>query len=124
MNLLESGIAFFESRTSLQLLRDAVDITLVYYLFYRLLLVARGTRAIQIATGLGILSLVYVVAQAVELTTIVTIMGALLQSIILVIVVVFQSDIRRALQRVGSRAFFGNFARAQESEVIESVVLA
>jgi diadenylate cyclase len=123
MSLLESGVAFFQSRTGLQLLRDAVDITLVYYLFYRLLLVARGTRAIQIATGLGILSLVYVVAQALELTTIVNIMGALLQSIILVIVVVFQSDIRRALQRVGSRAFFGS-GRSQETAVIEEVVEA
>jgi uncharacterized protein (TIGR00159 family) len=66
----------------------------------------------------------YVVAQAIGLVTIVALFGALLQSIILVIVVVFQTDIRRALERVGSRAFFGNFARAQESEVIESVVLA
>ncbi len=123
MSFLDGIVAFFSSRTSFQLLRDAFDIILVYYLFYRLLLVARGTRAIQIAAGLGILSLVYVVAQALELTTIVTIMGALLQSIILVIVVVFQSDIRRALQRVGSRAFLGS-ARSQETAVIEEVVEA
>ncbi len=123
MSLFDAIRSFFDSRTSLQLLRDAFDIGLVYYLFYRLLLVARGTRAIQIAAGLGILSLVYVVAQALELTTIVTIMGALLQSIILVIVVVFQSDIRRALQRVGSRAFLGS-ARSQETAVIDQVVEA
>ena len=123
MSLLDNIDAFFASRTSLQLLRDTFDISLVYYLFYRLLLVARGTRAIQIAAGLGILSLVYVAAQLFELTTIVTIMGALLQSIILVIVVVFQSDIRRALQRVGSRAFLGT-ARSQETAVIEEVVEA
>jgi diadenylate cyclase len=115
---------YLSHRTPLELLRDVADIVVVYYLFYRLLLVARGTRAMQIATGLGIVCLLYVVAQAIGLVTIVALFGALLQSIILVIVVVFQTDIRRALERVGSRAFFGNFARAQESEVIESVVLA
>lgn len=77
----------------------------------------------QIAAGLGIIALLYVVAQEFELVTIVTLVGALLQSIILVIVVVFQNDIRRALQRVGSRAFLGG-ARAQETEVIEQVVEA
>lgn len=123
MELLENVAIYFNSRSGLDLLRDTFDIAVVYYLLYRLLLVARGTRAIQIAAGLGILSLVYVVAQALELTTIVTIMGAVLQSIILVIVVVFQSDIRRALQRVGSRAFLGS-ARSQETAVIEQVVEA
>lgn len=120
----ETLATYLSHRTPLELLRDVTDIVVVYYLFYRLLLVARGTRAMQIATGLGIVSLMYVVAQAIGLVTIVALFGALLQSIILVIVVVFQTDIRRALERVGSRAFFGNFARAQESEVIESVVLA
>lgn len=114
---------YFSGRTGLELARDALDIFIVYYVTYRLLLVARGTRAMQIAAGLGIIALLYVVAQEFELVTIVTLVGALLQSIILVIVVVFQNDIRRALQRVGSRAFLGG-ARAQETEVIEQVVEA
>lgn len=119
--MLENLTAYLEGRTGLQLVREVVDVVIVYYVFYRLLLVARGTRAIQIAAGLGIISLLYVVAQSFELVTIVTLVGALLQSMILVIVVVFQNDIRRALQRVGSRAFFGG-ARAHETEVIEQVV--
>ncbi len=51
-------------------------------------------------------------------------MGALISSMLLIIVVVFQSDIRRGLQRVGSRAWFGNLARAQETKVIDEVVEA
>lgn len=112
---------YFSGRSGFQLARDALDIFIVYYVTYRLLLVARGTRAMQIAAGLAIIALFYVVAQEFELVTIVTLVGALLQSIILVIVVVFQNDIRRALQRVGSRAFLGA-ARAQETHVIEQVV--
>lgn len=121
--MLELVTNYFDGRTGLEVARDVFDIFIVYYITYRLLLVARGTRAIQIAAGLGIIALLYVVAQQFELATIVTLVGALLKSIILVIVVVFQNDIRRALQRVGSRAFFGG-ARAQETQVIEQVVEA
>lgn len=121
--MLEIINNYFSGRTALQVARDALDIFVVYYIAYRLLLVARGTRAIQIAAGLGIVALLYVVAQEFELITIVTLVGALLQSIILVIVVVFQNDIRRALQRVGSRAILGA-GRAQETHVVEQVVEA
>jgi uncharacterized protein (TIGR00159 family) len=58
------------------------------------------------------------------LVTLLSIVGALVSSIILVIVVVFASDIRRGLQRVGSSAWFGSFGREQESAVIDEVVSA
>lgn len=122
--MLEVIRQYFEGRTLGELLRDVLDVFIVYYVFYRLLLVARGTRAMQVAAGLAIIALLYVVAQTLGLVTIVTLVGSLLQSIILVIVVVFQNDIRRALQRVGSRAFFGGIGRGHETEVIEHVVEA
>jgi uncharacterized protein (TIGR00159 family) len=95
---------------------------LVYYLVYRALLVLRGTRAMQIGIGLGVVFLIYVLARVLQLVTVLTIMSALISSMILIIVVVFQSDIRRGLQRVGSRAWFGHLARWQESRVIDEVV--
>jgi uncharacterized protein (TIGR00159 family) len=116
--------AYFSGRAPLHLLRDALDIFIVYYVVYRALLVLRGTRAMQVGVGLGVLFALYLVAQALQLVTVLTIMGALISSIILIIVVVFQSDIRRGLQRVGSRAWFGTLARAQESRVIDEVVEA
>lgn len=120
----EAIARYLANRTSLELVRDVVDVVVVYYVFYRLLLVARGTRAMQVAAGLAIVAGLYVVAKAVGLVTITSLVGSLLQSIILVIVVVFQNDIRRALQRVGSRAFFGSFTRTQETAVIDEVVEA
>jgi diadenylate cyclase len=114
---------FISSRTPLGLLRDALDIFIVYYVVYRALLVLRGTRAMQVGAGLGILFVLYLVAQALELVTVLSIMSALITSMILIIVVVFQSDIRRGLQRVGSRAWF-SFAKTQESKVIDEVVEA
>jgi len=116
--------AYVASRSPLHYLRDALDIFIVYYVLYRALLVLRGTRAMQVGVGLGVLFALYLVAQALELVTVLTVMGALISSMILIIVVVFQSDIRRGLQRVGSRAWFGTFARSQESKVIDEVVEA
>jgi uncharacterized protein (TIGR00159 family) len=120
--VLEAVKSYVESRSLLQLSRDALDVFLVYYLVYRALLVLRGTRAMQIGIGLGVVFLIYVLARVLQLVTVLTIMSALISSMILIIVVVFQSDIRRGLQRVGSRAWFGHLARWQESRVIDEVV--
>jgi uncharacterized protein (TIGR00159 family) len=116
--------AFFESLTPLLVLRNILDISLVYYIVYRALLVLRGTRAMQVGMGLAMVFVLYIVAQLLELVTVLNIMGALISSMILIIVVVFQNDIRRGLQRVGSRAWFGGLAHTQESKLIDAVVEA
>ncbi|HET7541649.1 MAG TPA: diadenylate cyclase CdaA [Polyangiaceae bacterium] len=122
--MLGSLYAFFESLTPLQVVRDVLDIFLVYYIVYRALLVLRGTRAMQVGMGLAMVFVLYIVAQVLQLVTVLNIMGALISSMILIIVVVFQNDIRRGLQRVGSRAWFGGLARTQESKLIDAVVEA
>ncbi|MDF3068366.1 MAG: Diadenylate cyclase spyDAC [Polyangiaceae bacterium] len=122
--MFEAVRAYWDGRTVLQLARDALDVFLVYYLAYRALLVLRGTRAMQVGLGLSLVFVLYVVAQVLRLTTVISVMGALISSMLLIIVVVFQSDIRRGLQRVGSRAWFGSLVRAQETKVIDEVVEA
>ncbi|MET0791464.1 MAG: diadenylate cyclase CdaA [Polyangiaceae bacterium] len=122
--MLDSLYAFFESLTPMQVVRDVLDIFLVYYIVYRALLVLRGTRAMQVGMGLAMVFVLYIVAQVLQLVTVLNIMGALISSMILIIVVVFQNDIRRGLQRVGSRAWFGGMARTQEAKLIDAVVEA
>jgi uncharacterized protein (TIGR00159 family) len=122
--MFEAIRQYWDSRTPLQLAKDAIDVFLVYYLAYRALLVLRGTRAMQVGMGLAFVFGLYVVAQALRLVTVISVMGTLISSMLLIIVVVFQSDIRRGLQRVGSRAWFGSLARAQETKVIDEVVEA
>ncbi len=122
--MLDSLLSFFGGLTFVQCVRDALDIFLVYYIVYRALLVLRGTRAMQVGVGLAMVFVLYIVAQVLQLVTVLNIMGALISSMILIIVVVFQNDIRRGLQRVGSRAWFGGLARTQESKLIDAVVEA
>ncbi len=122
--MFEAVRAYWEGRTPLLLARDALDVFLVYYLAYRALLVLRGTRAMQVGLGLSLVFVLYLFAQFLRLVTVTSVMGVLISSMLLIVVVVFQSDIRRGLQRVGSRAWFGSLVRAQETKVIDEVVEA
>lgn len=121
--MLEQLVAYFVERSWGQLGRDALDVFIVYYLFYRALLVVRGTRAIQVGVGLGAVLLLYVVAQRLQLETVLNILGALISSMILLVVVVFQADIRRGLMRLGRGASLGG-TRNAETAVIDDVVEA
>src|SRR5690606_30882212 len=104
--VLEALSAFFLEREWIRVVVDVFDIVLVAYLFYRVLLLIRGTRAMQMGIGLVLVFLVYTLARRVGLITLFTILDGLLTYIALIIVVLFQNDIRRALMRVGSRPFF------------------
>src|SRR6204780_5343167 len=121
--MLEGFLHLFTWRGGKALLAVA-DILLVTYVIYRALLVLRGTRAMQMGFGLGVIFLVYVVSEWAGFVPLFNLLNALLSSIILIVVVVFQNDIRRGLMRVGSRAFIGGLARQQESKVIDEVVSA
>ncbi len=122
--MAEALFEYLRSRAWWQLGRDVLDVLVVYYIVYRSLMVLRGTRAMQVGAGLGVVFVLYIVAQLLQLVTLLSIMSAVVSSILLIIVVVFQNDIRRGLQRVGSQAWFGAISRAQESRVIDEVVEA
>src|SRR5580698_5958460 len=122
--MFEGLLHLFARRSIALVLTDVADILLVTFVIYRALLVLRGTRAMQMVFGLAVIGLVYGVSKWADLTTLFSLLNALLSSIPLVIVVVFQNDIRRGLMRVGARAFLGGLARQQESRVIDEVVSA
>lgn len=113
----------FSARPFADVLRDLFDIALVAYIIYRALLVLRGTRAMQMGIGLIIVALVYAAARYLKLVTLVNLLSWLLSSIVLIVVVIFQNDIRRALIRMGSRTWF-QVGRDQQSRVIDEVVAA
>ncbi|MCL2449802.1 MAG: diadenylate cyclase CdaA [Polyangiaceae bacterium] len=122
--MLEGLLHLFARRSLALVLGDVADILLVSYVIYRALLVLRGTRAMQMGLGLGVLFLVNYVSKWAGLISLYTLLSALLSPIVLIIVVLFQNDIRRGLMRVGARAFFSGLSRQQESKAIDEVVAA
>ena len=122
--MFEGLLHLFARRSFPSVLADVADILVVTYVVYRALLVMRGTRAMQMGMGLGVVLLVYVVSKWAGLTTLFYLLSALLASLPLIVVVIFQNDIRRGLMRVGARAFLGGLSRQQESKAIDEVVAA
>ena len=101
---------------------DLLDIGLVAFIIYRIILLIKGTRAVQMLLGLAVLLIVYMGSQVGGLYTLHWILDNFLSSIILVIVVLFQNDIRRALIHVGRNPFFADLSFREESEVIDELV--
>jgi diadenylate cyclase len=86
--------------------QDFLDVGIITFLVYRSLQIVRGSRAMQMIIGLAVILVAYVSSRALGLLTLSWILDNFLASIILVIVVIFQSDIRRALTQVGSAPLF------------------
>lgn len=103
--------------------RDTIDIALVALGVYWLLILIRGTRAVQILVGLLLLIGTSLVSRAFELTTVEWILDNFLSSAVLIIIVLFQTDIRRALARVG-RGVFPSVAKQEETQLAEEVARA
>lgn len=103
--------------------QDGIDIGIITFLIYRLLQILRGSRAMQMVIGLAVILVAYVSSRALGLFTLNWILDNFLGSIILVVIVIFQGDIRRALTQVGTAPRFGAAERivARREDIIEEV---
>ena len=104
--------------------KDAIEILLVAYLIYRVLVLWTGTRAFQILVGLVLLVAVYAVAQLLELGLITAILSQAFTYGVFALIVVFQPELRNALAQLGRSRLWNVFARFEESEVVEEIVKA
>ncbi|TVQ98258.1 MAG: TIGR00159 family protein [Desulfovibrionales bacterium] len=82
--------------------RDLVDIGLVTFAFYRLILLIKGTRAVSVIYGLVLVLAVYYVSDEFGLFTLNWLLANFLGSLFLVIIIFFQQDIRKALSELGA----------------------
>jgi diadenylate cyclase len=100
---LRDLIVFLQSRSW----RDVLDIVVVAFLAYRLLVLIRGTRAVQLIAGLSVLVLVGLMAKVLRLQLTYYIFSNLAPALLIGVVILFQPELRRALDRVGRVGFLG-----------------
>ncbi len=100
-----------------------IDLVLVYYLIYRALLTIRGTRAAQMVVGIVLVGAAFYAAQRLELTAVSWILDNVINYFIIIVIVVFQADIRRALGRIG-QGVLPRGRSADATEVIDEVTAA
>ena len=102
----------------------ALDILLVAFLIYQILSIVRGRRAAQVLTGLIILVGAYVIAANTGLELLRGVLQTLAPYSAFALIVMFQSEIRRFLARLGRRTWLGFGGRLQNRESIDEILLA
>lgn len=105
-------------------LADVIDILVVAAIIYRLLLMMRGTRAAQILLGLFVIFVAYLMSQFFEIATLNWLMTHFVNNLFLILVVLFQNEIRRALARVGRAPLFGGPTSEEVTRQVEEIVRA
>ena len=101
-----------------------IDIAVVAFLIYQGILILRGRRAAHILSGLFILSLSYGLSAAFGLELIRALLSGLAPYAPVAIIVMFQSEIRRLLARIGRQRWFSLGGKMQKREFAEELVLA
>jgi len=104
-------------------LTAAFDILCVAFLIYQFIAIVRGRRAAHILTGLFLMLGVYVIASWAQLELLRSILAMLAPYTAFALIVMFQSDIRRLLARLGRRRVLG-FTPLQRREVSDEILLA
>jgi diadenylate cyclase len=105
-------------------LASAVDILVVAVLIYNFFLLLRGRRAINVFGGLWVLLTVYFVALYLHLELLRTVLATLAPYSAIALIVIFQSDIRRMLARLGRAPVLGLGGQLERREVIDEIMLA
>jgi len=100
-------------------LLDIIDIALVAILIYLVLRLIRGTRAVQMLIGLAVFVVVYELSRFFGLLTVEWIFGQFFSAFIIILVVLFQHEIRRALMRIGANPLASS---TSPTEMVDSLV--
>lgn len=114
---------------SVNIITSIIDIAVVTLLFYFVIILIRDTKAKQLVKGLLLLVLMYVVAQVLDLQAFSFIMDIFLANALIILVVIFQPELRRVLERAGRTKwgevilrFSSSGDDAMKNERIEEVV--
>jgi diadenylate cyclase len=112
--------------TGKALLSMILDVTIVYYLIYRVLLIIQGTRAVPMLMGLVVIVGFYILSQptVLDLPTFTWLIEQFIGSLFLIVVVLFQADIRRALTAVGRTQWLSSFRSGAGAQFIDEMVKA
>lgn len=102
---------------------DLIDIALLWFVLYRGLMLVRGTRAFQSLLGLLIALVVYVVSGRLELYAVHWMLEKFFVYIVLAVIILFQSDIKRGLAGAGGR-LFPSFSAQPAASSMEEIVRA
>jgi len=110
--------AIFDIRIPHLTVTAVFDILAVAFLIYQLLEIVRGTRAAHILAGILTVFIVYQISVRAGLEVLRSILASLVPYTAIAIIVLFQSEIRRTLARLGRKRIFGGYTRSESTDEI------
>ncbi len=102
--------------------RDLIDILVVAFIIYRVIVLVKGTRAVSVFYGFLLLLVIYYFSGQFGLNTLHWLLANFLGSLFLVIIILFQRDIRKALAEMGAGRMF--FRSRPELTILDELILS
>lgn len=104
------------------LLRYVIDILLVTYVIYKIVMLIRGTRAVQLLKGILVIVITWLLSSYFQLTTLHFLMSQAVTFGVLALVIIFQPELRRALEQLGRGKFFSRTHSIEEEEMLTKMI--
>lgn len=115
---------FFVDFNLLKIISSAIDIALVWFLIYKLLTLIQGTKAVQLLKGIAVIFLVLWLSIFFGLQTLNFIVDKIVAWGVLAIIIIFQPELRRALEQLGRGKFFGRIAAYKGEDAVQEEAIA
>ncbi|NOU95673.1 TIGR00159 family protein [Paenibacillus sp. LMG 31456] len=98
-------------------IKDIIDILIVSYVIYKLILLVRGTRAIQLLKGIFVVVVTWALSTWFKLNTLQWMMNQMFTFGVLAVIIIFQPELRRALEQLGRGTLFSRSATEDDQEI-------
>ncbi|SFL77799.1 diadenylate cyclase [Paenibacillus sp. 1_12] len=102
-------------------IKDIIDIVIVSYVIYKLILLVRGTRAIQLLKGIFVVVVTWALSTWFKLSTLQWMMNQMFTFGVLAVIIIFQPELRRALEQLGRGALFSRTPTETDTELNKRV---
>jgi len=102
--------------------QDMLDIALLSAIIYGFIIMLQGTRALQILTGFLLVAAIYYLTDFLGLAGLNWVLNNLFSSLVVVIIILFQADLRKVLAQIGVRTFFRDFNPRQAVTFIDQLI--
>jgi diadenylate cyclase len=129
-DLIKDFAGYVGYKNPLSIIRAIIDVGIVSYVFYKGIIIIRDTRAWQLMKGILFILLAAELSRVLQLKTIHFLLNNIITVATIALVIIFQPELRRALEQIGRSRFKDLFAidetstRVQVTTVIEEIVKA
>lgn len=117
-------MSYFADMSWKDTVKNVIDVLIVSYVIYKLLLLIRGTRAVQLLKGMFILVVPWAASIWLDLYTLKWLMNQMFTVGLVAIIIIFQPELRRALEQLGRGKVFGGRTADEAAYVISELIKA